>query len=300
MTEQNNCEPQVGRKKICFCYFITTLFISITIFIVVIASMENTSKIGRLQYTTEELSRLVSSSFKEQHDNPAPQATTPCPSESVEDIIKKHFAELWNEITATNLKVDKLSQTRIAELNECGGNPHSDKDKMVNAVSRVNYASDVLGAQIVSVKDKPWHKASKFVKVLSWILPGLVRYTNGPRQLITDSVLPGNCYAFKSKKSTVVIKLPFMVNIDSVSLEHISASQSPSGNLTSAPKDFEVHGLMSMKPKDDYYFGSFVYDIDSEPLQLFTFQNPSSKKFNLIKFQFNSNYGHRGWTCVYK
>lgn len=104
---------------------------------------------------------------------------------------------------ATKSKIDKLSQARNTE-SPC----KSKSDYQKKPGFRVNYASEVLGAQIALVNDAPFHKINALSNLFSWISPGLFWHSNGPRQLITESMLPGNCYAYKGKLSKVVIKLP--------------------------------------------------------------------------------------------
>lgn len=48
------CPP--NRLKSCFFYFITSVFISITIFLVVILYLDSTEKLQNLQFATEEIS----------------------------------------------------------------------------------------------------------------------------------------------------------------------------------------------------------------------------------------------------
>lgn len=139
-------------------------------------------------------------------DPPSTSTPTSCPSEVVEDIVKKHIAELSNEIMVTKSKIEKMSQARNTE-SSC----KAKTDYKMKPNPRVNYASEAVGAQIASVNDDPFHKINGLAYVVSWIAPGMFWHSNGPRQLITESMLPGNCYAYKGNISKVVIKLPHKV-----------------------------------------------------------------------------------------
>lgn len=51
---------------------------------------------------------------------------------------------------------------------------------------------------------------------------------------------PGHCWAFKGSHGGAVIKLLGKVQVNAVSLEHISENVSPTGEVSSAPKEFIV------------------------------------------------------------
>lgn len=55
-------------------------------------------------------------------------------------------------------------------------------------------------------------------------------------------------------------------------LEHIPKTLSPTGNITSAPKDFAVYGLEDEYQEEGQLLGQFTYDQEGESLQMFTFQ----------------------------
>lgn len=50
----------------------------------------------------------------------------------------------------------------------------------------------------------------------------------------------GECWAFRGTRGKIEIKLAYSVIIDKVTLEHIPKSLSPTGNINSAPKSFNV------------------------------------------------------------
>lgn len=51
---------------------------------------------------------------------------------------------------------------------------------------------------------------------------------------------PGSCWAFRGDRGVVVVALLGLVRVSAVSLEHIAASQAPTGVTLSAPKAFAV------------------------------------------------------------
>lgn len=57
---------------------------------------------------------------------------------------------------------------------------------------------------------------------------------------LQPDVYPGNCWAFKGSQGYLVIRLSLKIVPTSFCLEHIPKSLSPTGNITSAPRDFTV------------------------------------------------------------
>ncbi|CAM2114649.1 unnamed protein product [Caretta caretta] len=97
----------------------------------------------------------------------------------------------------------------------------------------------------------------------------------------------------------VVIKLPEKVYPTAVTLQHISKAISPSGDVTSAPKDFAVCGLDEETGKE-ILLGTFMYDSGKETIQTFQLKSELSKFFVYIKFNVLSNWGNPEYTCVYR
>ena len=52
---------------------------------------------------------------------------------------------------------------------------------------------------------------------------------------------PGNCWAFRGSQGYLVVRLSMEVRLTSFALEHIPKTLSPTGNITSAPRDFSVY-----------------------------------------------------------
>lgn len=57
---------------------------------------------------------------------------------------------------------------------------------------------------------------------------------------LQPDVYPGNCWAFKGSQGYLVIRLSLKIVPTSFCLEHIPKTLSPTGNITSAPRDFTV------------------------------------------------------------
>lgn len=52
---------------------------------------------------------------------------------------------------------------------------------------------------------------------------------------------PGNCWAFRGSQGYLVVRLSMKIHPTGFALEHIPKALSPTGNISSAPKDFAVY-----------------------------------------------------------
>nr|XP_025037863.1 SUN domain-containing protein 3-like isoform X2 [Pelodiscus sinensis] len=122
---------------------------------------------------------------------------------------------------------------------------------------------------------------------------------NPPDIILQPDVHPGNCWAFQGSQGQVVIRLPEKIYPTAVTIQHISKAISPSGDVTSAPKDFAVCGLNEETGKETL-LGTFIYDSGKESIQTFQLEGELSKSFVYIKFNVLSNWGNAEYTCVYR
>nr|XP_012233566.1 PREDICTED: SUN domain-containing protein 2-like [Linepithema humile] len=128
----------------------------------------------------------------------------------------------------------------------------------------------------------------------------LCQQQNTPRAVIQTGVLPGECWAFKGSSGSVVIRLLSFVHISGISLEHISSSISPTGETTTAPRDFSIWGLTDLEDKKPFLFGKFTYDNTGPPLQYFEIQNQAADAYEIIELTVQSNSGNPEYTCIYR
>lgn len=54
-------------------------------------------------------------------------------------------------------------------------------------------------------------------------------------------LVPGDCWAFAGHHGQLVIALSHQVKLSHVTLGHISKSVSPTGTISSAPKEFSIY-----------------------------------------------------------
>lgn len=179
--------------------------------------------------------------------------------------------------------------------------PTYDYYKTANHIDRVNYASESLGAEIVSTHDTPLLNEIDF----SWRNIFTCSWTKNPvRNLLrTDSIHAGECFGFRGSKGNVTIKLMDKVILDEVILGHITHSMSPTRRIDNAPKCFSVWALELPNKNDDAIFcDEFVYSIDADTMfQGFTIKNENctKKAFEYIRLDFLMNHGDEN-TCIYR
>ncbi|XP_029900762.1 SUN domain-containing protein 3-like [Myripristis murdjan] len=111
---------------------------------------------------------------------------------------------------------------------------------------------------------------------------------------------PGYCWAFAGGRGHLVVSLSHPVSVTHVTLDHISKTVSPTGQISEAPKNFAVFGMSSLDEAEGTWLGSFQYNQDGGAIQ--TFQLPESAKrvFKFVKLVVESNWGHEVYTCLYR
>lgn len=122
-----------------------------------------------------------------------------------------------------------------------------------------------------------------------------------PRTILQPGSSPGQCWAFKGAQGSAVIKLSNPVMVNQVTLEHIPKTLSPDGSVASAPRNFEVLGLVDVDDPNPVLLGNFTYDTEKVKNPVQTFQvNKSVQAFSLVELKILSNYGHPQYTCLYR
>ncbi|NXI69727.1 SUN3 protein, partial [Anseranas semipalmata] len=130
-----------------------------------------------------------------------------------------------------------------------------------------------------------------------WFFP-LFSSAKPPQTILQPSISPGHCWAFQGSQGHVVIRLPEKIWPMAFTIWHISKAVSPSGEVSSAPKEFAVSGVD--EDKAETLLGLFVYDVDGMTAQTFHVQKQPPKIFRYIKFQVQSNWGNLEYTCIYR
>ncbi|XP_058013793.1 SUN domain-containing protein 1 isoform X2 [Ahaetulla prasina] len=162
----------------------------------------------------------------------------------------------------------------------------------------VDFALESGGGSILSTRCSETYETK--TALLSLFGIPLWYFSQSPRVVIQPDMYPGNCWAFKGSQGYLVIRLSMMIYPTSFCLEHIPKSLSPTGNITSAPKDFLVYGLENEYQEEGILLGQYTYDQDGEPLQMFPVSETTEKAFQIVELRIFSNWGHAEYTCLYR
>ncbi|CAH1116003.1 unnamed protein product [Phaedon cochleariae] len=158
---------------------------------------------------------------------------------------------------------------------------------------KTDFALEASGGKIVSLTSGT--ENFDYTKSLFGIT--LCEGMQGPRAMLQADMSPGHCWAIKGSQGGAIVKLIGQVVISSVSIEHIPEYISPTGEISSAPKEFSVWGLRSATDRGQQ-LGQFTYDMHGPLVQTFTIKN--SKTFEYVEFTVLSNHGNSDFTCVYR
>ncbi|NXD17437.1 SUN3 protein, partial [Nothocercus nigrocapillus] len=86
---------------------------------------------------------------------------------------------------------------------------------------------------------------------------------------LQPDVSPGHCWPFPGSRGQVVIKLPAQIQPTALTMQHIFKAVSPSGTVSSAPRDFSVSGV-DAEGEEETLLGTFMYDVEKEGMQTFS------------------------------
>uniref|UniRef100_A0A452RIM1 SUN domain-containing protein 3 n=1 Tax=Ursus americanus TaxID=9643 RepID=A0A452RIM1_URSAM len=165
-------------------------------------------------------------------------------------------------------------------------------------VQMADYALKSAGASIIEAGTSESYKNNK--AKLYWHGIGFLTYEMPPDIILQPDVHPGKCWAFPGSQGHALIKLARKIKPTAITMEHISEKVSPSGNISSAPKEFSVYvrdnqnpchplGSLEMNICIRHSFVSFLY-----------FQHDVSESLLCVKLKILSNWGHLKYTCLYR
>ncbi|XP_036183092.1 SUN domain-containing protein 3 [Myotis myotis] len=165
-------------------------------------------------------------------------------------------------------------------------------------VQRADYALKSAGASIIEAGTSESYKSDK--AKLYWHGIGFLNYEMPPESILQPDVHPGRCWAFPGSQGHALIKLAGKIVPTSVTMEHISERVSPSGSISSAPKEFSVHGISKECEGEEISLGRFVYNKTGTTVQTFELQHEVSEPLLCVKLRILSNWGHPKYTCLYR
>ncbi|KAM5301265.1 SUN domain-containing protein 1 isoform 1-T3 [Glossophaga mutica] len=163
---------------------------------------------------------------------------------------------------------------------------------------RVDFALESGGGSILSTRCSETYE-TKTALISLFGLP-LWYFSQSPRVVIQPDMYPGNCWAFRGSQGYLVVRLSMEIRPTSFVLEHIPKTLSPTGNITSAPRDFSVYGLENEYQEEGQLLGQFVFDQDGESLQTFPVPRRPERAFQIVELRISSNWGHPEYTCLYR
>lgn len=226
--------------------------------------------------------------------------------EKIASIVESNSQTILNHVTSKMVELNS-KHTTVKNTEVVGGISEDEIKKVVKGVlaiydadrtGLVDYAMESMGGQIVTTRcTELYHYGKAVVSILG--VP-LWYPSNSPRTAIRPGMAPGECWAFQNFPGFVVIKLSARVRLEAFSLEHISRLLVPEGKIDSAPKEFEVYGLVQENDREPVLLGTYTYDYDGEPLQFFPIQTPGLQVFDMIELRIVSNHGNPNYTCLYR
>ncbi|KAL1264015.1 hypothetical protein QQF64_004370 [Cirrhinus molitorella] len=162
----------------------------------------------------------------------------------------------------------------------------------------VDYALESGGGSIISTRCSESFDTK--TALLSLFGLPLWYFSQSPRVVIQPDVHPGNCWAFKGSQGYLVLGLSMKIVPTAFSVDHVPKSLSPTGNISSAPREFNVYGLDDEQQEEGQLLGQFVYEEDGDALQTFYVSEEVPRGFQIIEMKVLSNWGHPEYTCVYR
>ncbi|XP_044289807.1 SUN domain-containing protein 1 isoform X2 [Varanus komodoensis] len=223
------------------------------------------------------------------------------------DLELRILRNITLQMSVTNTK--SVSEVVTSVVNEAGiaGISEAQARLIVNNALKlysqdktgmVDFALESGGGSILSTRCSETYE-TKTALISLFGIP-LWYFSQSPRVVIQPDMYPGNCWAFKGSQGYLVVRLSMMIYPTAFTLEHIPKSLSPTGNITSAPKDFTVYGLENEYQEEGELLGQYTYDQDGESLQMFQVMETTEKAFQIMELRIFSNWGHTEYTCLYR
>ncbi|XP_066487251.1 SUN domain-containing protein 3 [Tiliqua scincoides] len=164
-------------------------------------------------------------------------------------------------------------------------------------VQMPDYALKSAGASIVQSRTTRsyHHDGGKYYWMSFIMLP----FVTPPDVILQPNFYPGNCWSFPGNQGETVVRLSKNILLRAVTIDHISKTISPTGEISSAPKMFEIYALEDENEEPGTYLGKFVYNIEGNFIQTFELKRePTMRRY--VKLKVLNNWGHPKYTCIYR
>ncbi|KAJ7322742.1 hypothetical protein JRQ81_019029 [Phrynocephalus forsythii] len=207
---------------------------------------------------------------------------------NMKDMTLQAFREVLEQYTSRGIatwSVERMFKKLMEKLDE-------------DYVQMPDYALRSAGASIVQSRTTRSyrHDGGKYFWKSFIMLP----FVKPPDVILEPNYYPGNCWSFPGKRGETVVRLAQKIIPRAVTIEHISKKVSPTGEISSAPKDFVIYGLKKEEEAEGTFLGLFVYDTEGDIIQTFELRNGSSEFMSHVKLKVLSNWGHPNYTCIYR
>ncbi|XP_044516037.1 SUN domain-containing protein 1 [Gracilinanus agilis] len=212
-----------------------------------------------------------------------------------------HHMSVTKEIPTSEAVVNAVNSMGISGITEAQAHVivnNALKLYSQDKTGMVDFALESGGGSILSTRCSETYE-TKTALISLFGIP-LWYFSQSPRVVIQPDIYPGNCWAFKGSQGYLVVRLSMMIRPTAFTIEHIPKTLSPTGNITSAPKDFSVYGLDNEYQEEGMFLGQFVYDQEGESLQMFHAMKSPGKAFQIVELRILSNWGHPEYTCLYR
>ncbi|XP_033282670.1 SUN domain-containing protein 1 isoform X7 [Orcinus orca] len=225
----------------------------------------------------------------------------------LQDLELQILKNITHHISVT--KQMPTAETVVSAVNGAGvsGITEAQARAIVNSALRlysqdktgmVDFALESGGGSILSTRCSETYETK--TALISLFGVPLWYFSQSPRVAIQPDIYPGNCWAFKGSQGYLVVRLSMKIHPTTFTLEHIPRTLSPTGNITSAPKDFAVYGLENEYQEEGQLLGQFTYDQEGESLQMFSAPKRPERAFQIVELRIFSNWGHPEYTCLYR
>uniref|UniRef100_A0A4W5N5M5 Sad1 and UNC84 domain containing 1b n=1 Tax=Hucho hucho TaxID=62062 RepID=A0A4W5N5M5_9TELE len=224
--------------------------------------------------------------------------------------LEQSRAEAWTEAEARAAVITTQTQaiTQSVQHTTMGGGLSEEQVQLIvqNALKLysqdrtglVDYALESGGGSILSTRCSETYETK--TALMSLFSVPLWYFSQSPRVAIQPDVYPGNCWAFKGSHGYLVIRLSLRILPTAFCLEHIPKALSPTGNITSAPRNFTVYGLDDEYQEEGKLLGQYTYQEDGDSMQNFPVMEKNERAFQIIEVRVLTNWGHPEYTCLYR
>ncbi|XP_062331366.1 SUN domain-containing protein 1 [Osmerus eperlanus] len=162
----------------------------------------------------------------------------------------------------------------------------------------VDYALESGGGSIMSTRCSETYETKTALMSL-FGLP-LWYFSQSPRVVIQPDINPGNCWSFRGSSGYLVIRLSMKIRPSAFSMEHIPKALSPTGRISSAPRQFTVYGLDDESQEEGKLLGNYTYVEDGDALQTYPVSEENVDAYQIVEIRVLSNWGHQEYTCLYR